>query len=175
MKDVGDQIICAVSSTPKVFDGINLVYGAAIGFMAYLFGEHWSLFAGFLLLNVIDWISGTMKARKKNTSSSEEGAKGAVKKVWQWVVIAIAFYVSHTFGELGEVIGLPLSFTALFGWLVLAMYLVNEIRSILENLVEMGVDVPHFLITGLDITKKLMEAKADKELPEEEESTGKEE
>jgi phage-related holin len=46
----------------------------------------------------------------------------------------------------------------MFGWLTLAMYIVNELRSILENLVEIGVDVPDFLIQGLDVTKKLMEA-----------------
>ena len=39
------------------------------------------------------------------------------------------------------------------------MYLVNEIRSVLENLVEVGVEVPDFMVKGLDITKKLMDAK----------------
>jgi phage-related holin len=51
----------------------------------------------------------------------------------------------------------------MFGWLTLAMYIVNELRSILENLVEIGVDVPEVLIKGLDVTKKLMEAEVKKE------------
>jgi phage-related holin len=64
---------------------------------------------------------------------------------------------------MGEIIGVDLHFVQMFGWLTLAMYIVNELRSILENLVEIGVDVPEFLIKGLDVTKKLMEAEVKKE------------
>ena len=49
----------------------------------------------------------------------------------------------------------------LFGWFTLATYLINEIRSILENLVEMNVNVPQFLIAGLDITQKLLDSKTE--------------
>jgi phage-related holin len=46
-----------------------------------------------------------------------------------------------------------------FGWLTLATYLVNEARSILENLVEMDIKVPQFLIRGLEITAKMLKEK----------------
>ena len=39
--------------------------------------------------------------------------------------------------------------------------MINEIRSILENLVEMNVKVPQFLIAGLDITQKLLDTKTE--------------
>ncbi len=42
---------------------------------------------------------------------------------------------------------------------ILATYMVNEARSILENLVEMHVNVPQFLIAGLDVTQKLIDSK----------------
>ena len=42
---------------------------------------------------------------------------------------------------------------------MLASLIVNEARSILENLVEMGYDVPDFLVKGLAVTQKLIEAK----------------
>lgn len=169
MQEVTTQILSAVKSTPKVVDAVNVVYGLAIGFLAFAFGEHWRLFVGLLVLNATDWISGTYKARKLQISSSEEGAKGIVKKVWQWVVIAVAFYVSHAFVEIGQVTGIPLDFVGAFGWLTLAMYLVNELRSILENLIEIGVDVPVFLVKGLDIANKLMDDKAEHALPADEE------
>ena len=47
------------------------------------------------------------------------------------------------------------------GWLTLAMLLVNEVRSILENLVECGYEVPEVLIKSLAITEKLMKAQAE--------------
>ena len=66
-----------------------------------------------------------------------------------------------------KVTGLPVSAVLfvvnvvmlLLGWWVLASLIVNEARSILENLVEMGYDVPDFLVKGLAVTQKLIEAK----------------
>ena len=62
---------------------------------------------------------------------------------------------------MGEVIGVQLDFVLLFGWFTLATYLINEVRSILENLVEMNVRVPAFLIAGLDVTQKLLDTKTE--------------
>ena len=47
----------------------------------------------------------------------------------------------------------------MLGWFTLATYMVNEVRSILENLVRMHVNVPQFLIAGLDVTQKLIDSK----------------
>lgn len=41
----------------------------------------------------------------------------------------------------------------------MATYLINEIRSILGNLVEMKVKMPSFLVNGLDIAQKLLDAR----------------
>lgn len=49
---------------------------------------------------------------------------------------------------------IDLGFVVLFGYFTLATYLINEIRSILENCVEMGVNVPNFLIYGLEVASK---------------------
>ena len=66
------------------FDKINMIYGLIATIGAALFGEYWFLFAGFLILNVIDYATGYCKARfyKKNESSAI-GAKGIFKKVWR--------------------------------------------------------------------------------------------
>lgn len=151
-------ILIKDSSKPLSF--INTELGVAIiGSMTLFFGEYWFLFAGLLICNVCDWLTGNYKAKRKHISSSVEGAAGIMKKVSYWIVIAIAFYVSMTFERMGVMLGLNLSFMEAFGWMTLATYLVNEIRSIIENLVESGVEVPEFLIKGLAVTKKLMDAK----------------
>ena len=49
------------------------------------------------------------------------------------------------------------------GWLTLATFIINEIRSILENLVLIGVVVPKFLIHGLEVAAKKIEQAADYE------------
>lgn len=161
-----ENVVKVVSDTPKVFDIANIAYGAVLSFMTLMFGEHWMLFAGFLILEILDWISGNYKARLLNRESSVVGSLGAMKKVWQLVVIGIAFFISFSFIDMGKIIGVDLHFVTLFGWLTLAMYIVNELRSILENLVEIGVDVPDFLVKGLDVTRKLMDIKSESEVPD---------
>ena len=144
------------------FDKINMIYGLIATIGVALFGKYWFLFAGFLILNVIDYATGYCKARfyKKNESSAI-GAKGILKKVCYWIVIGLAFFVSTCFAYMGETIGINLSFVQLFGWFTLATYMINEIRSILENLVEMNVNVPAFLIAGLEVTQKILDSKTE--------------
>ena len=110
--------------------------------------------------DLIDWLTGWAKSRMKGESYSKVGAIGAMKKVWYWVVIAIAFYIGYSFAQMGETIGVGLGFMQFIGWFVLANYLVNEIRSILENMVEMGVNVPPMLIKGLKIAAERIDAAA---------------
>ena len=128
--------------------------------VAATFGKYWFLFAGLLLFNVIDWISGWMRSSLKGESCSRVGAIGAMKKVWYWVVIGTAFFIGFSFRQMGQAIGVSLEFMDLVGWFVLANYLVNEIRSILENLVEMGVPVPSYLVKGLKVTADKIETAA---------------
>ena len=116
-----------------------------------VFGTFWFLFAAFLAANFVDYITGWMKARYTKTENSNKGLKGIIKKVGYWIVIAIAFFISYGFTEFGEIIGINLGFTALIGWFVLGTFTINEIRSILENLVLIGVEVPIFLIKGLEV------------------------
>lgn len=146
----------------KEFDKINLIYGAIATVGVAIFGKYWFLFAGFLVLNLIDYGTGYWKAKFYNKNeSSAIGAKGIAKKVFYWVVIGLAFFISYCFISMGEILGINLSFVTLFGWFTLATYLINEIRSILENLVEMNVKIPDFLVNGLDIAQKLINSKTD--------------
>lgn len=132
-------------------DSYNAVVGAIVAILSYVLGEHWILFAGFLLLNVADWITGWMKSRMMGKENSVAGWKGALKKLGYWLMIAVAFGSSAVFIEIGKVIGIDLGVTTLLGWFVLASLLINEIRSIVENFVEAGFDVPVVLIKGLEV------------------------
>ena len=153
----------------KEFDKVNIVYGLIAAVGSALLGEYWFLFAGFLVMNVIDYITGWRKSRYLKTESSAVGARGVLKKVSYWTVIGIAFYISFGLANMGKTIGINLAFVQLFGWFTLATYMVNEIRSILENLVAMKIWVPPFLIKGLEITDKLIEGQVSAVMPETEE------
>lgn len=145
----------------NVIDAYNAVVGAIVAVLSYVLGEHWILFAGFLLLNVADWITGWMKSRMMGRENSVAGWKGALKKLGYWLMIAVAFGSSAVFIEIGKVIGVDLGVTTLLGWFVLASLLINEIRSIVENFVEAGFDVPVVLIKGLEVADKAINKESD--------------
>lgn len=145
----------------NVIDAYNAVVGAIVAILSYVLGEHWILFAGFLLLNVADWITGWMKSRMMGKENSVAGWKGALKKLGYWLMIAVAFGSSAVFIEIGKVIGIDLGVTTLLGWFVLASLLINEIRSIVENFVEAGFDVPVVLIKGLEVADKAINKESD--------------
>lgn len=124
--------------------------------MLTLLEEHWVLFAAYLILNIVDTLTGWLKSRILKTESSKVGLIGVIKKVCCWIIILLGFLIPICFRELGMIINVDLSATVFLGWFVLASLVVNEIRSILENLVESGVKVPEILVKGLDsISKKL--------------------
>ena len=140
----------------------NAAAGGLVVLLSALFGQYWYLFAAFLLLNVIDWLTGWAKARKKQEESSRVGLRGLVKKLGLWVIIVVAFLMAAVLTALGnDILHINLDFLILLGWFTLASLLVNEIRSITENLVEMGYPVPEFLIKGLAVTEQLINAGAE--------------
>lgn len=145
----------------KVIDTYNAIVGSIVAVLSYIFGEHWILFALFLAFNLADWITGWMKSRIAHKENSKAGWKGVLKKLGYWIMIAVAFGASAVFVEIGKTIGVDLEITTLLGWFVLASLLVNEIRSICENFVEAGYNVPQILIRGLEVADKAINKDAD--------------
>lgn len=152
----------------KAVDWYNAIVGGAVTVLTALFGVYWYIFAAYLLFNVLDWITGWMKSHKKRQESSGRGLLGILKKFGYWIIIAVAFVIPDIFISLGnDLLQIDLSFLVMIGWFTLAMLAVNEARSILENLVECGYQVPDFLIKGLAVTEKLINAKIQMENEEE--------
>lgn len=139
-----------------IIDGYNAIVGTIIAVLSYILGEHWILFVAFLLLNLVDWLTGWMKSRMAGKENSLKGWKGVLKKLGYWIMIMVAFGTSAVFIEIGKAIGVNLGITTLLGWFVLASLLINEIRSILENFVEAGFNVPVILVRGLEVADKVV-------------------
>lgn len=143
-------------------DMYNLCAGAVIAIFTTLFGIYWYVFAGYMILNIIDWLTGWYKSRKQKKESSIVGLKGIVKKLGYWIIVAVAFLMSDIFVRFGnDILHLNLEFLMSIGWFTLACLFINEVRSILENLVELGYSVPKVLVDGLEITEKLVNKTAE--------------
>lgn len=143
--------------TLPIIDKINAIYGAFVVFISYILGDHWTLFAAYLALNVIDYISRMIASKINRKSNSAKGAKGIFKKIGYWLMICVAFMMSSVFIEIGETIGVDLHVTSILGWFVLAAFIVNEFRSIIENFVEAGYNVPKFLTKSLEVANRVLE------------------
>lgn len=144
-------------------DEYNAVVGAVIAVLSYVLGEHWVLFVAFLLLNVADWVTGWMKSRINKKENSVKRWQGVLKKLGYWIMVMVAFGAAAVFVEIGKAIGVDLGITTLLGWFVLASLLINEIRSIVENFVEAGFNVPYILIKGLEVADKAVNKETDSE------------
>lgn len=150
-----------MATTLPIIDKFNAIAGAIIAVISYILGPQWYLFAAFLVLNVIDYVSGYINARKKGLLSSEKGTEGLLKKFGYWMIICVAFLMSWIFINLGDIIGVNLHVTTLLGWFTLASLIINEIRSILENLVAAEIPVPFILVKGLEAANKAFEKAED--------------
>ena len=141
----------------KFLDLYNGGIGAMVTLLIAVFGDYWYIFAAFIIFNIFDWMTGWYKSRRLKTESSVVGLQGILKKLGYWVIIAVAFLVANVFVHMGDdILHMDLDFLMMVGWFTLACLMVNEARSILENLVECGYDVPNVLVKGLAVTDKLI-------------------
>ncbi len=143
----------------KFFDNINIIFSAIITGICTLFRGERILFLGYLILNIIDFATGNIKARINKTESSVKGIKGIVKKVGYWILILVSFLSAYMLSTLGNRIRINIEFVIYFGWFTLGCLIINEIRSVLENLNEIGIKVPTFLTKGLEVVQKMARAK----------------
>ena len=138
---------------------INYIISIITGILSAILGKFWFLFVFLLSLNVIDYITGIIKAKYIRMESSAQAMKGFVKKFLMWCLVAMRFGLGLTFKEIGEIIGINLHIMISIGWFLIVHFIINEIRSILENIVQLdkGHLVPNWLIKGLDVTNKIID------------------
>lgn len=138
----------------KYMDAINAIGGTIVAVLTAALGTHWFLFVGFLTLNIIDYITGIRKSRLTGKDNSAKGVKGVWKKLGYWLMVLVAFLASAIFIEVGKTLGIDLAVTAYIGWFTISSLIINELRSILENFVEAGDNVPSVLTKGLEVAEQ---------------------
>lgn len=122
-----------------------------INYLSQMLFDHCFLFVLYFMLNTLDFVTGTMKAHITQTESSKIGEKGIIKKLSSWILLFISFMLPLGFKELGHIMNINFQMTQLLGWFTLVSLIVNEVRSISENLVSMGCKIPSVFTNGLEI------------------------
>lgn len=115
----------------------------------------------FMAAVFLDYLTGTIKSKYfLHEWNSKTGLLGALKKVMYFVLIGTSFLVGESIKEVGNTVGLDLSFALFIGWYTVAILLINEYTSILENLyVIMPEKVPVWLVKTLLIADDELENK----------------
>ena len=99
-----------------------------------------------VVCNIMDYITGLAAANRRNQKvSSYVGVLGIAKKVCMWLLIAVGAVVDWLLLYCGANLGFEIHLPMLAASLVAVWLIVNEIISILENIGDIGVQLPGFL------------------------------
>ena len=106
----------------KIFNAASIITGIAGGIIASLFGAWNTLLWALIIIMVLDYASGLIKAVYTGTMSSKIGFKGLLKKVTILVIVALANVVQQLTGD-----------NVAIREIVIVFYIANEGISVLEN------------------------------------------
>ena len=135
---------------------------AALGSLAAHFSSSLGQALVFLLIafECGDYITGIIAACKQRGLNSREALWGFVKKLCYFILICVAFGVDYFVGEIAVSIGLDIDVPAFFGMLSVCYLISTEGISILENLNELGINVP-LLSKFIQIVRKKIDEKGE--------------
>lgn len=106
----------------KVFNMFSIVGGIVGGFLSNLFGGYDVILSALIVLVILDYVTGVLKAIYTKTLSSAIGFKGLIRKVVIFIVVATAVTVQKVIGD-----AIPLR------EIVIIFFVCNEGISLLEN------------------------------------------
>ncbi len=123
-----------------------------------------------VLCNIIDYTTGLMAAkyRKDSTISSYKSFKGIAKKVSMWLLVVVGAIVDELTKYATQTVGITVPFTFLIACVVAVWLICNELISILENIKDIGVNIPKFLLPLVKNIKSQTESVVDVENKESE-------
>lgn len=110
--------------------------------------------------NVTDYITGILASKyREEQVSSYKGIRGIYKKVGMWILIFVGWIMDMLINYTVQYIGLTIALPYIVATVVAVWLICNEIISILENLIDMDVAIPPFLMPLAQMIKGQVEDK----------------
>lgn len=121
-----------------------------------------------VLCNIIDYITGMIAAHYRSEKiSSYIGLKGIIKKVCLWLLVVVGAIMDSLIKYAADTVGIVPPVHFLIACVVAVWIICNELISILENMVDIGVKIPPFLMPLVKLIKEQTEKAGEpKEEPE---------
>ena len=128
-----------------VLKSVTAVVGAGVA--AYC-GQLAAPVLVLLCMMVIDYVTGIWAAgyRQDGGVSSYRSMRGIIKKVTMWLLVFVGAIIDQLLAYASQTIGYQLPFTFLVACVVAIWIICNELISILENMVDIGIELPAFLL-----------------------------
>ena len=125
---------------------IKAIFTAVFAFLSALLGV---LAVPVILLvtcNLIDYATGLMASKYRSQDiNSYKSIRGIFKKVSMWLLVVVGAIIDELLLYAAATIGKPVPVTFLIACIVAMWLICNEIISILENIQDMGVNIPAFM------------------------------
>lgn len=146
---------------------VNTVKGIVATIMGLLNSIFGILAIPIMLLvacNVIDYATGILASKFRGQEiSSYKGIKGITKKIGMWLLIIVGAIIDELIAYSVIQLGIACPFTFMIACVVAVWIICNELISILENLKDMEVPLPDFLMKLTKNIKSQIEAKTEQE------------
>lgn len=127
------------------------IFAAVTGWLGILAIPVYALVA----CNILDYITGLMAAKYRNqTINSDTGVRGIFKKVGMWILVCVGAMVDTLINYSVNVAGFHIAIPFIFAFAIALWLDFNELISIVENVKDMGVKLPKFLLPLLKNIKK---------------------
>ena len=125
---------------------IRTVTGIFASVMSWFFWLILVFFAAMLL----DYVTGTLAARKRGEWSSTRAREGLYHKLGIAGALILSVLIDIVVGLAADaVIRLPMQFRGLFSPLSAVWFIITEFGSVCENLTKLGVALPAFLLRSI--------------------------
>ena len=112
--------------------------------------------------NIIDYVTGILASKFRGQKiESYKGIKGISKKIGMWLLIIVGAIIDELLVYSVAQLGLACPFSFMIACVVAVWIICNELISILENLKDMEVPLPDFLVRLTKNIKSQIETKAD--------------
>ncbi len=126
---------------------IQTVVTGLTGFLSSILGILYIPVLLMVLCNIIDYITGLMAAPNRNGGiNSYKSMRGICKKITMWLLVVVGAIIDQLLKYASATIGIALPFSFLIACIVAIWIICNELISILENMIDIGVTLPAFLM-----------------------------
>lgn len=129
-------------------------------FGAFL-GWKGSMLLAWAVVMGLDYVSGTMAACKAGKWNSATAREGLWHKGGMILVVTVAAIADGVMAVMEEFVPLEFRWPGVLLPMVLAWYILTELGSILENAVELGANVPGWLVKLLKNGVEKLDSAAD--------------